>query len=183
MSVAREIRDYFNSSEELLDVGVVLGRRRNGPSSTRNEILHMRDVKGLVRGVYRVQQITGIYMVVYMAVVLARRPGAGAFAGQAGRVLAGSLLTVGMVAATGLISLVGFDFLFEQFHVISFSNDLWMLDPRHNYLTRLFTQGFFLEATIFVAAGVILQALLLAALAWVLRRWLSRRAAAGWTAT
>ena len=61
-----------------------------------------------------------------------------------------------------------------------------MLDPRHNYLTRLFTQGFFLEATIFVAAGVIesgLQALLLAALAWVVRRWLSRRAAAGSTAT
>ena len=91
--------------------------------------------------------------------------------------MAGSLLTVGMVAATGLVSLVGFDFLFEQFHVISFSNDLWMLDPRENYLTRLFTQGFFLEATIFVAAGVILQALLLAALAWFIRRWLSRRQA------
>ena len=53
-----------------------------------------------------------------------------------------------------------------------------MLDPRHNYLTRLFTQGFFLEATIFVAAGVILQALLLAALAWFIRRWLSKREAA-----
>ena len=167
---------------------MVLGGEER-PLFNQNEILHMRDVKGLVRGVYRVQQITGIYMVVYMAVVLAASRGR-SLRREAGRVLAGSLLTVGMVAATGLISLVGFDFLFEQFHVISFSNDLWMLDPRHNYLTRLFTQGFFLEATIFVAAGVILQALLLAALAWVVvRRWLSplhphpRRAAAGSTAT
>ena len=180
-SVAKEIRDYFNSSEEFLDVRVLLGGEER-PLFNQNEILHMRDVKGLVRGVYRVQQITGIYMVVYMAVVLAASRGM-SLRREAGRVLAGSLLTVGMVAATGLVSLVGFDFLFEQFHVISFSNDLWMLDPRHNYLTRLFTQGFFLEATIFVAAGVILQALLLAALAWVVRRWLSRRAAAGSTAT
>ena len=181
VSVAKEIRDYFNSSEEFLDVRVLLGGEER-PLFNQNEILHMRDVKGLVRGVYRVQQITGIYMVVYMAVVLAASRGR-SLRRQAGRVLAGSLLTVGMVAATGLISLVGFDFLFEQFHVISFSNDLWMLDPRHNYLTRLFTQGFFLEATIFVAAGVILQALLLAALAWVVRRWLSKREAAGSTAT
>ena len=180
VSVAKEIRDYFNSSEEFLDVRVLLGGEER-PLFNQNEILHMRDVKGLVRGVYRVQQITGIYMVVYMAVVLAASRGM-SLRREAGRVLAGSLLTVGMVAATGLVSLVGFDFLFEQFHVISFSNDLWM-HPRHNYLTRLFTQGFFLEATIFVAAGVILQALLLAALAWVVRRWLSRRAAAGSTAT
>ena len=149
---------------------------RRRPLFNQNEILHMRDVKGLVRGVYSVQQITGIYMVVYMAVVLAASRGR-SLRRAAGLVMAGSLLTIAMVGATGLVSLVGFDFLFEQFHIISFSNDLWMLDPRHNYLTRLFTQGFFLEATIFVAAGVILQALLLAALAWFIRRWLSRRQA------
>ena len=177
VTVAQEIRDYFNSSEEFLDVNVVLGGEER-PLFNQNEILHMRDVKGLVRGVYAVQLITGLYMVVYMAVVLAASRGR-SLRRAAGLVMAGSLLTIAMVGATGLVSLVGFDFLFEQFHIISFSNDLWMLDPRHNYLTRLFTQGFFLEATIFVAVGVIFQALLLAALAWFIRRWLSRRAAAG----
>ena len=106
VSVAKEIRDYFNSSEEFLDVNVVLGSEER-PLFNQNEILHMRDVKGLVRGVYRVQQITGIYMVVYMAVVLAASRGM-SLRREAGRVLAGSLLTVGMVAATGLVSLVGF---------------------------------------------------------------------------
>ena len=93
----------------------------------------------------------------------------------AGQVMAGSLLTIAMVGALGLASLVGFDFLFEQFHVISFSNELWRLDPRENYLTRLFTQGFFLDATILVAGSVILQALLMAALGWVVRRFVARR--------
>ncbi len=176
-TVATEIRDYFNSSEEFLDVNVVLdGEVR--PLFNRNEMLHMRDVKGLVRGVYSVQLITGLYMLVYMAVVLTASRGRG-LRRLAGRVLAGSLLTIGLVAATGLASLVGFDYLFYQFHVISFSNDLWLLDPRDNYLTRLFTEGFFLDATIFVAGGVILQALLLGALAWVVRRWASRREALG----
>ena len=105
VTVAQEIRDYFNSSEEFLEVNVVLGGEER-PLFNQNEILHMRDVKGLVRGVYNVQQITAIYMVVYMAVVLAASRGR-SLRRLAGRVLAGSILTVGMVGATGLVSLVG----------------------------------------------------------------------------
>ena len=176
-SVATEIRDYFNSSEELLDVRVVLVSEERALFNER-EILHMRDVKGLVRGVYSVQQITGLYLVLYAAVALAASRGRG-LRRLAGLAMAGGLLTTGLVAAIGLASLVGFDYIFYQFHVISFSNDLWMLDPRHNYLTRLFTEGFFLEATVFVAAGVIVESLLLAAAGWGVRRWVARRAAAG----
>ena len=151
---------------------------RSAPLFNEREILHMRDVKGLVRGVYSVQQITGLYMLLYVAVVLAATRGRG-LRRLAGRVMAGGLLTTGLVVAIGLASLVGFDYLFYQFHIISFSNDLWMLDPRHNYLTRLFTEGFFLDATMFVAAGVVVQALLMAAVAWGVRRWASRREALG----
>lgn len=175
-SVATEIRDYFNSSEEFLDVNVVLGGEERALFNER-EILHMRDVKGLVRGVYSVQQITGLYMLVYVAVALAASRGRG-LRRLAGLAMAGGLLTTGLVAAIGLALLVGFDYIFYQFHIISFSNDLWMLDPRHNYLTRLFTEGFFLEATVFVAAGVIVESLLLAAAGWGVRRWAAGREAA-----
>ena len=175
MAVAVEFRDYFNTPDEFLDINVVLGGEER-PLFNQNELIHMRDVKGLVRGVYTVQQITGLYIVGYLAIVLAVSRGRSLHK-VAGLVMAGSLLTIAMVGALGVGSLVGFDFLFEQFHVISFSNELWRLDPRENYLTRLFTQGFFLDATMFVAAGVILQALLLTALGWFVRRWASRRQA------
>ena len=175
MAVAVEFRDYFNTPDEFLDINVVLGGEER-PLFNQNELIHMRDVKGLVRGVYTVQLITGLYMVAYAAFALAVARGRG-LSSVARLVMAGSLLTIAMVGALGIGSLVGFDYLFEQFHVISFSNELWRLDPRENYLTRLFTQGFFLDATMFVAAGVILQALLLTALGWFIRRLVARRQA------
>lgn len=174
--VAEEFTDYFNTSDEFLDITVVLGGEER-PLFNENELIHMRDVKGLVRGVYTVQLITGVYMAAYAVVALAVSRGVG-LQRVAGLVMAGSLLSIAMVGVLGLASLVGFDFLFEQFHVISFSNELWRLDPRENYLTRLFTQGFFLEATLLVGASVILQALLLTALGWVVRRLMARRQAA-----
>jgi len=53
--------------------------------------------------------------------------------------------------ALGLGTLLGFDQLFWQFHLISFANELWMLDPATDYLIMLFPQGFWYDATIFCA--------------------------------
>ena len=57
----------------------------------------------------------------------------------------------------GLGSLVGFDRLFLAFHLISFSNDLWQLDPSRDYLIAMFPQGFFLDATLLIAFAIIVQ--------------------------
>ena len=58
MDVATEIRDYFNSPDELLDVQVTLAGEVR-PLFNEREILHMRDVKGLVRAVHAVQIALG----------------------------------------------------------------------------------------------------------------------------
>ena len=42
--------------------------------------------------------------------------------------------------------------MFTQFHFLSFTNDLWMLDPRNDYLIIMFPQQFFFEATVFIGA-------------------------------
>ena len=53
---ATQIRDYFNSSEELLDVRIsVVGGVV--PLFDQREVLHMRDVKELVGNTYRVQDL------------------------------------------------------------------------------------------------------------------------------
>ena len=173
MMVARDVRDYFNSSQELLDVRVSIDGELRALFN-EGEILHMRDVKGLVRGVYRLQEGTGAYIVAYLVVVVLATRGRSARA-LAGRVIVGSLLTVGLLGFGGLASLVGFDRLFDQFHVLSFSSGTYTFDPRYNYLTRLFTEGFFLQATLFIALSAMAQALLLALGAWGIRSWALKR--------
>ena len=42
---------------------------------------------------------------------------------------------------------------FRYFHLISFTNDLWILDPRRDYLIMMFPQGFFFDSTMFIAMG------------------------------
>ena len=177
MTVAADIRDYFNSSDELLDTRVVLNGEERALFNER-EALHMRDVKGLVRWVYRLQVAAGAYLIVYAAVVLAVSGGRSARA-LAWRVVLGCLATVGLLAIGGLGSLVGFDQLFYQFHALSFAGGTWTFDPRYNYLTRLFTEGFFMQAALFIAVSAIAQALILMLAAWGVNRWVLGR----WKAT
>ena len=169
MLVARDVRDYFNSSQELLDTRVSIGGEERALFN-EGEILHMRDVKGMVQGVHRLQEATGAYIVAYLVVVLLATRGRSARA-LTGRVLVGSLVTVGLLAFGGLASLVGFDTVFDQFHVLSFSSGTYTFDPRYNYLTRLFTEGFFLQTTLFIALSAMVQAALLALGAWGIRKW------------
>jgi len=63
--------------------------------------------------------------------------------------------------ALGLGTMAGFDRLFLQFHVISFSNELWVLDPARDYLIMLFPQGFWYDATLFCTLGTAAGAILL----------------------
>lgn len=173
MDVATEVRDYFNSPDELLDVQVTLAGEVR-PLFNEREILHMRDVKGLVQAVHTVQVLSGAYLLGYAGVVLAfgRLRGARAVAR---RLALGCVSAVLLLAVAGLSTLVGFDQLFYSFHVISFAGGTWTFDPRYNYLTRLFTEGFFMQAALIVAAAVILEAIALAAASLAAMRWLSRR--------
>lgn len=66
-------------------------------------------------------------------------------------ILWGAGATVGLVALVGLISAVAFEQLFLLFHQVSFANDFWQLDPRRDYLVMMFPEGFWLDATFFVA--------------------------------
>ena len=175
IGVGAELRRYFNSSEEPLRVVVpVYGMERE--LYNEREVHHMRDVKGLVRGVYWVAGITLAFLLVVK--------GAGyylwrwAFARQMARLgLYGGLLTLALVLAVGLFALVGFDSLFLIFHQISFANDLWQLDPRSDYLLIMFPLGFWFDATVRVALTTIAGAVLLVAVSGGYLRYFKRRSA------
>ena len=181
LSAGRQIRDYFNNDEEFLSVRVVLrGVRVNNLFNDR-EVLHMKDVKGLVRGVYIVQEIAFLYLVAFaVGGFLIRKR---AFAPQMVRYMGwGGAATLGLVVFVGLVSLIGFDRLFLAFHLISFSNDLWLLDPRRDFLIAMFPEAFFFDATMWIVGLTVVEALLLAAAPVVFLRWRPRwlRGAGRW---
>ncbi len=156
-SVGRQIRSYFNSSKEPLQVQAkVFGKERE--LFSQREVLHMGDVKGLVRGVYLVAMASGGYLLLFVALgLLLRRSQISARLTKLG--LWGSGVTVAVVALVGVLSLGAFDWLFLLFHQASFANAYWMLDSRRDYLVILFPEGFWLDATIFVAVLSVSQAI------------------------
>ena len=65
--------------------------------------------------------------------------------------------TIGFLSVFGVIASINFTWLFRQFHFISFSNDLWQLNPNTDYLIAMFPQRFFLETTIFIGVFTIFE--------------------------
>ena len=63
----------------------------------------------------------------------------------------GSGITLALMLALGLGIFLGFDQLFWQFHIISFTNELWQLDPSTDYLIMLFPRDFWYDAAVFCA--------------------------------
>lgn len=179
LSAAGQIRDYFTNGDEFITISVVRRGVRAPNLYNEREVLHMKDVKGLVKGVYRVQLLTGLYLLGFAVVgfAMGRRSFLPKLARHAGL---GGGVTLGLAALIGFGALVGFQRLFLAFHQVSFSNDFWLLDPRRDFLIMMFPEGFFLDATMWVAGATIVEALLLAAIPVALFCWrprVARRAA------
>jgi integral membrane protein (TIGR01906 family) len=145
------IRDYFSNAQRDLDVTVVDTTGNRVPLFNDREIAHMRDVKALVLRLYRVLDIALAALLIAASSMLIwplgglRRLAAALLAGSA--VTGALLIGFAAVAAFG-----GFDQLFLDFHLLSFSNDFWLLDPTRDHLVQLFPQGYWLDVTIFVVA-------------------------------
>ena len=172
--VATQIRDYFNSDEELLDVSVTVNGDTR-PLFNEREIIHMKDVKELLHAVYRVQEGTFLYLFTFSTVgflILGNE-----FAGRMRSLfLRGTVFIYGTVGVVGLVSLVGFSGLFRLFHEVSFSNDFWLLDPRTSFLVRLFPQGFWLESTLLIGIATLAESGGIVALLGLIGWWQRRRA-------
>ena len=146
-NVAAGLINYFNSDEEYISLTVVKDGKPFKLFNQR-EIIHLRDVKGLIWLDYWVLLGTLLYALGYAGVCLFWRRRA-YWQRLAWGGVAGSSITLVLILALGLGTLLGFDQLFLQFHLISFSNQLWQLDPTRDYLIMLFPQGFFYDAALF----------------------------------
>ncbi len=125
------------------------------------EVRHMVDVRNL----------TGVVLVVWAAMALAAVLSAGALAraGEAAALrsglLTGAAVTVGLLVVTVVVVLVSFQAFFTQFHRVFFEGDTWIF-LWSDSLIRLFPLAFWQTAFLIIGLGAIIEAGLVALLAW-----------------
>jgi uncharacterized membrane protein len=189
--VVTRLIDYFNSRVETPQIKVV----KDGKEIELfhdYELIHLQDVKRLFQLDYLVQGIVLAYIVIYVLlpslVVILRKPlgfaqcklrnrrislrtgfllwKRGHWQDLAKGITRGCIFTLGLIAVFGIASIFSFEWLFIQFHRISFSNPYWMLDPSKDYLIMLFPQGFWQDLAIIGGGAIAGEALLLGGIAW-----------------
>jgi len=150
---------YFQSPPGQIQMQVTaFGQSR--PLFNEKEVAHMEDVQALIQVFLRLQIIAAAAVLLRLVFALALDRGGVVPLGREMLWTAG--LMVGLVVLVGVLSLLDFDALWTRFHQIAFRNDLWLLDPRTDYLIMLFPEPFWLTATIRMAASVAVQTVLVA---------------------
>lgn len=161
----RQLIAYFNDDASTPQIWVSKGDMKI-PLFNERELIHLDDVRDLIQLDYRIEEVTGLLIAACLAILalLATRP-----ARAIGTALFwGSSLTLALAAALAVASIAGFDQLFWQFHIISFNNLFWQLDPARDHLIMMFPQPFWYASTM-LAIGLVIAC---AAGVLILGRWL-----------
>jgi len=169
---AREIIAYFEDDATMLRIVVDNGGEEISLFN-QQETEHMRDVKALLRLVFRLHEIA---LAVVLSCIAARylwayeRP----LRQLALESLAGLALGLAVVGTIGAFAATGFDSAWDRFHHIAFSNDLWRLDPTTARLIQMFPEAYWEEMTFLVGIATVAQGSLIA-IAALLGLLLSRK--------
>jgi integral membrane protein (TIGR01906 family) len=170
--VAKQLIDYFDLRTNTAQIVVDKGGEKFNLFNER-ELIHLGDVKNLIQRDYWVQRVVFLLMAVCALALF--------FGFKSGwRMLVrglfwGSLITVGLMIILALWAFFGFERFFILFHLVSFSNQYWMLDPARDYLIRLFPEGFFYDAAFLGYGVVIFEALLIGGIAFGILRLTGRK--------
>jgi len=175
IKAASELIHYFNSEENSAQIQVMKDGQEINLFSER-EIIHLGDVKSLIQLFYLAQWITLAYAVSYIIAGLIIRKRAFLRKMMQG-IFFGGIFTLALLAFVGIWALIDFEGLFLTFHLTSFQNELWMLNPAKDYLIMMFPEGFFFDAALFLVSGTVVEALILAGITWAHLRGSKRRKA------
>jgi integral membrane protein (TIGR01906 family) len=156
---------YYNSGEEYVNITVVEdGKPVN--VLTPEEVLHFKDVKGLIRLDYWFFTGTLAYFLACIGLNLflwrdRRRLGWG--------LLGGSIFTLAVLLILVLLDrLFGFEELLLQFHFLFFNNLFWSTPGN---MLLLFPENFFIDAVTIGAAIIAGTAIILGGVGW----WLLKK--------
>lgn len=154
-----ELRDYFSNNEDNVSIRVI----RDGQSTllfNERETAHLHDVKSLFQTSFRAQEGAIVFIMAYVVMVFlwAREGSLRRLAREVFLSGTGSLVVLAMF---GITALIGFDAVWERFHLITFTNGNWEFDPRTDHLIQMFPDDFWRDVTLWIAIGTLVELVLL----------------------
>jgi integral membrane protein (TIGR01906 family) len=170
--VAKQMADYFGGISQTPQLTVT----RNGgqfPLYNEKELIHLKDVRDIVQ-LFTTLMIVALLLFIGLGAFLYFRNGLNRLLKG---IQIGSVVAFVLTAALIIWALIDFDGLFLLFHYISFSNNLWILDPSKDYLIMMFPEGFFNDAAILIVSTIIGEAVIIWIATFFMNRKLARKAA------
>jgi integral membrane protein (TIGR01906 family) len=167
--VARGMVDYFDGKVQSPQVEVdIRGMKR--PVYSQKELIHLEDVRKII-DIFKTLEI--LSLIIFLMTGLSMF-----FAFGVSRLLkglqVGAAATIVFLSSVMLWSLIDFNSIFYFFHILSFSNDLWLLNPATDYLIMMFPEGFFFDAAILIIATIVVAAIVIWIAAYSAKKVLRR---------
>ena len=134
--ISHNMSEYLTDDTDLLDIRITIDQR-NVPLFSSKEILHMRDVKQILLKVYLLQELTILFISIYIISIFLwskERPISDFFTDLFLAGVIGNFLLIFL----GILLTFSFDRYFVYFHELAFSNDFWLLDPRKDALVQIY---------------------------------------------
>lgn len=153
MSYAPIAIEYLLNAEDISFLGDL--RFPNGTEMYNvRELQHMRDVKLVTQYAFIAAVIVGILAVATAYVLWHSRPHM-----LCAALLTGSRLTIGIIAAIVIISVISWDTFFTTFHTLFFAGGTWQF-AYSDTLIRLFPEQFWFDAAIIIGGATLLVSLI-----------------------
>jgi integral membrane protein (TIGR01906 family) len=140
--VVKAVLYYLRSPEEISYLGALADEE--GPLFNERELIHLIDVKVLVRRALLLHGVLGFLIVGAVVILFFCPEGRRALPDS---LLQGSLLTFLLFGLVGLFAAFGFDTFFVRFHRTFFAGDSWIFSS-YDTLIQLFPLPFWFDAAI-----------------------------------
>ena len=137
--IMADILRYFKDDRVLLDTKIP---GQNTPAFGERAVIHMVDVKDLFVGGRTIRNIS---LLIIPLLILYLRNDPLWIKGLAKTLLfaaGGSLMAIVLLA---ILMQLDFYQYFTYFHLLFFSNDLWILDPKTELMIKMLPEGFFMD--------------------------------------
>jgi integral membrane protein (TIGR01906 family) len=138
-----QMRDYLVSSVGgPIAIRVTDNRGAKIPLLSAKETVHVANIRSLVQLAFKVQVISVALVLTLAVVMIALWPM---------RILAtaslwGGLLTVAVVAAAGVLTMMNFSTAWTLFHRMAFRNNLWELNPMTDHFIQMYPVTFWQDS-------------------------------------